>query len=131
MKKIIMLAALLVSTLSVFAVTQISDYTVLSYPVTRVYRNRDGIVVVFQKNSTTEQSQLYLPARWFHFNEKRSELVRTDNKMQPYVSVYKKNGEFFKSILYLPKNPVHPVWQRIPNGMDFSEQFASDTFIME
>ncbi|MGL4982472.1 MAG: hypothetical protein ACRC4W_06445 [Treponemataceae bacterium] len=131
MKKISMLMLVLCCSVSIFAVVQESEFTVLSYPVMRAYRNRDGIVVVFQKNSAVEQSQLYIPARWFAFQDKRSELVRTSNKVHPYVSVYKKNGEFSKVILYMPTNPVDPAWQRIPNGMDFTAQFDSESFIIE
>ena len=137
MKKFVFVALLFFSVLASGSAAEIlqSEYTFASYAVTSVYRNDKGIVVKILAD-TVNPRQLYIPQKWFlptdgNATIRKAKLSYIDDKQTPYIVVYYKGDEFYHAQLYMPKGPSNHVWKLIPNHMDFSEQFESDTLIIE
>ena len=115
---VLTLAALCVS--AVFAKSEASKSKISYYnvPVLKVLDSRDAYVVIYQKNRIGTGSTV-IPKQWS--NPTQGDVVKL--KIRPvrtmensYMSVYKKDGEFYRVILNLPMNKQNPIWGVVPLG---------------
>jgi len=122
MKKILsILALLVVLSCSVFADSSLtpprdpkkwSDMTYTSIPVLKVLESRDGYLVIYQKNRIGVGSTV-IPKDWIRGNPEspRKLQMRTlKHENESYMTIVKKNGEFHRVILNLPKSKACSVW---------------------
>lgn len=102
----------------------VSDISYQTFVVSRVYASGDAYTVLYEKDGY-KIGKVSIPRSWeyqgttveAHKNHKlffRNKIKTIDNLM----TVFYKNGEFFKVMLTLPQDRGDPVWAVAPNGYD-------------
>lgn len=91
--------------------------------LTNIYRHSGGFKIDYT-NSELYLQEAYLPARWFTAAAGKGELVYSEARSVPYMTVYYENGEFSHLRLYVSNNPYHTSWAQLPSGLDLSEEFS-------
>lgn len=122
MKKILSILALfVVLTCSVFAESSLtppkdpkkwSDMTYTNIPVLKVLEARDGYLVIYQKNRIGVGTTV-IPKEWARGNPENPRKLQmrfAQFQNYSYMTVVKKNGEFHRVILTLPKTKACSVW---------------------
>ncbi len=102
----------------------VSDISYQTFVVSRVYTSSDAYTVLYEKDGY-KIGKVSIPRSWeyqgttveAHKTHKlffRNKIKTVDNLM----TVFYKNGEFYKVMLTLPTDKGDPVWAVAPNGYD-------------
>lgn len=115
MKKLfIVLAFAALFTSATFAKSTASKSTLsyCSFPILKVLDSRDAYVVIYQKNKIGTGSTV-VPKKWSlpTAGETTKLMLRNvKNQNEAYMSVYKKDGEFYRVVLNMPMNKRNRIW---------------------
>lgn len=102
----------------------VSAISYQTFVVSRVYVSNDAYTVLYEKDGY-KIGKVSIPRNWeyqgvgteAHKTHKlffRNKIRTIDNLM----TIFYKNGEFFKVMLTLPRDKGDPVWAVAPNGYD-------------
>ncbi len=102
----------------------VSELSYQNFVVSRIYDSSDAYTVLYEK-SGYEIGKVSIPKSWAyqgttveaHKNHKlffRNKVKTLDNMM----TIYYRNGEFYKVILTVPTSKADSVWAVAPNGYD-------------
>lgn len=128
LRRVVGILMCLVTGYLLFAEVLPSDLYVKTVYVTKVYAHEKGYKVLYVK-SNLDIGEAYIPLSWVA--EKKAIIVPGNDPAFPYMSIYWKQGEFFKVILYVPDRPDHPSWGIIPRTEDVTALFEVDTLQIE
>ena len=140
MKKLILLIALVASvSFSVFAAdTSIaednegkSSISYVNLPILKVLEGRDAYVVFYQKNRVGVGNTV-IPKAWSKGNPENPRKLKfrklDKGTLSSFMTVVKKDGEFFRVILTLPMSKQNSIW----GVVDFSKQIqGADKEVLE
>ncbi|MCR5763450.1 MAG: hypothetical protein K6G00_08735 [Treponema sp.] len=94
----------------------VSNLTYRNVQVYKVYDQLDSYIVLYQKQ-TTEIGQIAIPKKWATGNVDRKLVFHEKVKnVGAYMSVFYKDGDFYKVILNVPMDRRDSVWAVAPNG---------------
>ena len=101
MKRLFFIIGFVCCAVTGFAIETLeTEFTFVTYPVTRIYRNEKGVVVKLYTD-TIKPRQMYLPQKWFEPTEdnsvRKAELMRVEKWKKPYVVVYYKGSDFYSA----------------------------------
>mgnify|MGYP006916023068 CR=1 FL=1 len=103
----------------------VSNLTYRNVQVYKVYDQLDSYIVLYEKQST-EIGQLVIPKKWASGNVDRKLVFHQKVKnVGSYMSVFYKDGEFYKVILNVPLDKRDAVWSVAPNGMQVDTNIES------
>ncbi|MBQ2313645.1 MAG: hypothetical protein II187_01930 [Treponema sp.] len=97
----------------------VSDITYRSVVIYRVYNQQDAYIVQYAKEGNAIGT-VTIPKKWALQGQgyTRKLFFREKDKGLPsYMTVFYKNGEFYKAILTLSYNRSDAIWAVAPNGM--------------
>lgn len=111
---VLALAALFTSASFAKSTAYKSTISYYSFPILKILDSRDAYVVIYQKNKIGTGSTV-IPKKWSLPSKDKTEPVklmirRVRNTNEAYMSVYKKDGEFFRVVLNMPQNKSNPIW---------------------
>lgn len=91
----------------------------------RVYDQLDAYIVLYEKQST-EVGQLVIPKSWATGKTDRKLTFHEKVKnVGSYMSVFYRDGEFYKIILNVPSDRREAVWAVAPNGTKVDTNFET------
>ena len=132
MKRTVMLIALVLLILGVFAVNaqeQDPKLYVKTVGIMKILNHALGYKVLYLK-STMEVGEFYVPHSWFKAGGK-AELILGDTQAFPYFSVFYRDGEFDHIKLYAHENIQHLSWGRLKRQAGDSSKFEIETLDLE
>ena len=95
------------------------DISYMYVPIIKVFDSREGYVVFYQKNHFGT-GKTVIPKSWSKGNVEEPRKLKLRNlpagKLQPYMTVVKKDGEFSRVILTVPADKRDDVWGLIKTG---------------
>jgi len=98
-----------------------SDLTYVMATIYKVLETTDSYVVIYRKNGAAVGS-VTIPKKWERYSsteEVRKLQVRAlPPRLDPYITVVTKNGEFYKVFLTLPVERSAKVWGRLKGKTD-------------
>ena len=76
------------------------------------------------KESDLYYAEVFIPYTWFKPGDKRAVLVNTTDRIDPYLSLYTKNGEFDHIKVALPTtSPKSAVWGILRYPTEYDSKF--------
>ena len=94
----------------------VANLTYRSVQVYKVYDQLDSYIVLYEKQST-QIGQVVIPKKWATGNVDRKLVFHEKVKnLGSYMTIFYKDGEFYKVILNVPMNRNDAVWSVAPNG---------------
>ncbi len=113
MKKLLFIFAVAaVFAASIFAKNVECKITYNTVPVLKVLDSVDAYIVIYQKNKIGTGSTV-IPKDWLKTSKDApTKLVVRDVKTanEAYLSIFKKENEFYRVVLNVPKNRLSPIW---------------------
>ncbi len=109
---VLALAALFTSATFAKSTAYKSTISYYSFPILKILDSRDAYVVIYQKNKIGTGSTV-IPKKWsLPTQGETTKLMirRVRNTNESYMSVYKKDGEFYRVVLNMPMNKSNPIW---------------------
>ncbi len=96
---------------------QEADISYVNVPVLKVLEHTKAYVIIYQKNGN-DIDCVSIPKQWFKQGnpERKAKLRAIDEKINPYVTIYFKNGEFNYLFLNMPQSKANSFWGVLPNG---------------
>ena len=91
----------------------------LSYQNVKIYRildQKDSYVVLYAKNGVGI-GQAVVPKKWFKESPRKLSFRTKPSTISPYMTVIKKNGEFYKVWLTLPLSRNDSTWGVVEDGV--------------
>ncbi len=102
----------------------VSELSYQNFVVSRIYDSSDAYTVLYEK-SGYEIGKVSIPKSWAHqgltVEEHKNHKLFFRNKVKTLdnmMTIYYRNGEFYKVILTVPTSKADPVWAVAPNGYD-------------
>ncbi len=90
-----------------------SDMTYFQVPVYKILDSRDAYVVIYAKNKVG-MGQTVIPKNWNKGSKDEPRKLKMrklgGGKLKPFMTVYKKGGEFHRVVLTVPANKMNDVW---------------------
>lgn len=89
-----------------------SSVSYVNVPILKVLEGRDGYVVVYQKHDVGVGS-VVIPKKWAFGspeNPKKLKLRTSKTVNASFMTVAKKDGEFFRVILTVPRSKQNSLW---------------------
>ena len=132
MKRTVMLVALVLLILGVFAVNaqeQDPKLYVKTVSIMKILNHALGYKVLYLKSSM-EVGEFYVPHSWFKAGGK-AELVLGDTPAFPYFSVFYRDGEFDHIKIYAAENIRHLSWGRLKRQVGDSSKLEAETLDLE
>jgi hypothetical protein len=132
MKRTVMLIALVLLILGVFAVNaQEQDPTlyVKTVSIMKILNHALGYKILYLK-STMEVGEFYVPHSWFKAGGK-AELILGNGPAFPYFSVFYRDGEFDHIKIYAAENIGNLSWGRLKRQVGDSSKFDIETLDLE
>lgn len=127
MKKNLFIAFLFLFSFGVFADVKESDLYYVSVRVVRAFHHSKGYYIVYRSKSN-ELAEVYIPYKWFKSDDGRAKLKNCSDRIDPYISLYTKNGEFDHINVALPiENRSDPVWGFLRSPQKYDEKFDIET----
>ncbi len=135
MKKIVMSLALLVLvSLPFFAQSanqESGSFTYFNVPVLRVYEHNDAYLVLYSRTGT-KMGQVALPKEWFRYNSSNHSRIRAlPARLNPYMTVIYKDGQFYKVYLNMPTDRSNSAWSVLSANIDISSKINKETLEIE
>lgn len=97
--------------------SQLSYY---STPIYKILDSRDAYIVIYAKNSVGV-GQTVIPKSWASWNKNEPRKLSFRNvprgKLKSQITIFKKEGEFYKVVLNVPMNKANPVWGVVKPGV--------------
>lgn len=128
LKHLIALIFVMCLTTAIFAVptgandTNESNWSSLFYydvPVLKILDSNDAFVVIYQKNRIGTGTTV-IPKKWLLGNKDNPRKLKLrwvgPGKLGSLLTVIKKDGEFNRVILTIPKSKGDPAWGVVPSG---------------
>lgn len=122
----ILLVVCLFTTVSLFA--EESELYYVNVNIVKIYAGGDGYRVIYRKPGTS-LGEVHLPMTWFKSGG-LCEIVPLQPGVNPYLTVYYRNGVFSHSKLNVPDYFKDKVWDSLPFGYP-SEKFDVDTIKLD
>lgn len=95
-----------------------ADISYVMAPVYKVMDSSDAYVVIYGKPGN-KMGTVTVPKAWAKYNkdvEVRKLVIRAlPRKLNPYITVVNKNGDFLKVILTIPTDHNNAIWGRANN----------------
>ena len=132
MKRTVMLVALVLLILGVFAVNaqeQDPKLYVKTVSIMKILNHALGYKVLYLKSSM-EVGEFYVPHSWFKAGGK-AELILGNGPAFPYFSVFYREGEFDHIKIYAAENIRHLSWGRLKRQVGDSSKFEAETLDLE
>lgn len=90
-----------------------SDITYVQVPIYRIFDSKDAYLVIYAKNRLGE-GKAVIPKKWAKGNPDNPRKLKIRfldrGRLQPFMTVVKKSGEFKQVILNVPPSKLEPVW---------------------
>jgi len=109
----------------------VSNLSYQNVTIYKVYDQADNYVVLYEKQGI-KIGQVNIPKQWVKKQESgypRLYFRTLAPGLDPYMSVYYKDGEFYKVVLTLPSSRLNAVWGVAPQGMNIATNL--DTFSID
>jgi len=101
----------------------ISRLYYISIPIEKVYPYRLGYVVVFRQG-LADLTQVYIPYNWRNAENRKLELIQLGTgNIWPYMTVFYREGEFYKVRLHLARSYRHETWGHLPSTVNLDSHF--------
>jgi len=101
----------------------ISRLYYISIPIEKVYHYRLGYVVVFRQG-LADLTQVFVPYNWRNAENRKLELIQLGSgNIWPYMTVFYREGEFYKVRLHLARSLGHETWGILPSNTDLDSSF--------
>lgn len=127
MKKFGMFMLFCVLCLGAFAEVQESDLYYVNVKVLRAFTHRKGYYIIY-RTSKMELAEAFIPYSWFKPADKRAKLDDTMGDIDPYLSLYTKDGKFDHVKVVLPlENPKDLTWGTLRYPYKYDESFNNET----
>ena len=100
----------------------VSDLSYKNVTIYKVYDQAENYVVLYEKHGI-KIGQCNVPKAWIKSqdgNAPRLELRTLAAGLDPYMSVYYKNGSFYKVVLTLPVSRLDATWGVLPHNIKVS-----------
>ncbi|MEM5948757.1 hypothetical protein WKV44_09425 [Spirochaetia bacterium 38H-sp] len=127
-KKKLLVLLILVSATSILFAFELSSLYVKTVYVSKVYTYDQGYKVLYVKQNL-DIGTAYIPLKWV--KEKKAIIVPGNDPLYPYMSIYWKEGQFYRVILYIPDDPRNPAWGFTSKTDQEADKFEIDTLEME
>lgn len=128
LKKKIIILAIMVTVAGIASAFELSSLYVKTVYVSKVYTYEQGYKVMYVKQNL-DIGTAYIPLKWV--KEKKAIIVPGNDPLYPYMSIYWKEGQFYRVILYIPDDPRNPAWGFVSKTDQEAEKFNIDTLEME
>lgn len=133
-KKLVVLLVLLIScfqvTSNLFSDISESDLYYVNRPIIRVFTHRLGYCVIY-RTSNLGMAQACVPYSWFKPQDGRAQLQLVSGRIDPYISLYTRDGAFDHVKLALPKSEQHSVWSFLKAPSDYDHLFDIEEITFE
>lgn len=89
-----------------------SDMTYVNIPILKILEAKDGYVVIYEKNKIGTGTTV-IPKSWAKGSPENPRKLRIRNIHNPaesFMTIVKKNGEFHRVILNMPKSKSSSLW---------------------
>ncbi|MEL3909336.1 MAG: hypothetical protein P1P64_10080 [Treponemataceae bacterium] len=125
MKKLKFFVLFFVLSFGLFAEVKESELFYVRVKVVRAFMHQKGYYIVY-RTSNMGLAEVSIPYSWFKPNDKRAHLVNSSGRIDPYLSLYTKNGEFNHIKVALPvDNPKDPIWGLLRAPSDYDSNFEN------
>lgn len=98
-----------------------SDMTYVNIPILKILDGRESYVVIYQKNKVGV-GEVSVPKRWTKGNKENPAKLKVRDlgrgKLKSYITIVKKNNEFYKVVLNVPRDKHDMVWGVVANGKE-------------
>lgn len=127
MKKFGFFMLLCLLTFGVFADVKESDLYYVNVKVVRAFSHSKGYYIIY-RTSSRNLAEVFVPFTWFKSGDGRANLKNSSGRIDPYLSLYTKNGEFDHINIVLPiENPTDLVWGTLRNPKEYDSKFDVET----
>lgn len=127
MKKLGFLALLLTVSFGLFAEVKESELYYVRVRVVRAFTHQKGYYVIYS-TPNMGLAEAFIPYSWFKPGDKRAVLTNTTDRIDPYLSLYTKNGEFDHIKVALPlTSPKSSVWGWLRTPAEYDSKFDVET----
>lgn len=127
MKKFGIIAILFVLSFALYAEVGESDLYYVNVKVVRAFMHNKGYYVIY-KTSMKDMAEVFIPYSWFKPGDNRAKLKNASGRIDPYLSLYSKNGQFHHINVVLPiENPSDLVWGTLRSPKDYDDKFNVET----
>ncbi|MDE5899094.1 MAG: hypothetical protein K2H09_07535 [Treponemataceae bacterium] len=97
-----------------------TDLMYVNVPILKILDSRDGYVVLYSKNKTGV-GKTVIPKKWIYGKPDEPRKLKINNlpkgKMQPYMTVISKGGEFKRVVLTIPPSKNNALWGVVGRGV--------------
>ena len=108
----------------------VSSMSYRSAPIYKIMDQTDSYVVLYQKQNLKVGTAV-IPKKWAKLGEERKLFFRNKPAdVEPYMTVFYKDGEFYKVLLTVSASRGDSVWGVVPNGTKV-EGTDTDTLSVE
>lgn len=127
MKKFFALLILLGVTAGLVAEVTESDLYYVNVKIVRAFIHSKGYYIIY-RTSGMDLAEAFIPYSWFKPGDKRAVLSKASGRIDPYLSLYTKNGEFDHIRVVLPTDDLKaPVWGTLRNPARYNDSFDIDS----
>ena len=107
--------------------TKEAELYYVNVPIVKAYQHNDGYYIIYRR-ANMQTAEVFIPHKWFSPADGRGEVRRINAKINPYMSIFTKEGKFEFVKVSLPvNNPSHPVWGFLPNPSEYDGKFNNET----
>lgn len=125
MKKFRFFALFFLLSFGLFADVKESDLYYVRVKIVRAFMHKNGYYIIY-RTSDMGMAEVAIPYSWFKPNDKRAHLVKSSGRIDPYLSLYTKNGEFSHIKVALPtEDPKNSVWGLLRAPSDYDSKFEN------
>jgi len=126
-KWIIILALIILATITYNTFSAESEFYVKSVPVYKIYHHNKGFVVLYEKQNS-DVHRIFVPYTWFHVPQDaghmwKAEVFYGSNIEYPYMNIYWDKNGFSHVRLFLREKKTDPSWGIIQNPNRFDNNF--------
>lgn len=101
----------------------VSDISYENIPIYQIWDHKDAYVV-FYESQDLKINHLTLPKKWTVAGDDGRKKLQFRNKskgLPSYITVFYRNGDFYKAVVTVSSNRSDPVWAVAPHGYDIGD----------
>lgn len=108
-----------------------SDLYYVNVKVIRAFTHSKGYYIIY-RTSGLGTAEAFIPYSWFKPGDKRAILKKASGRIEPYLSLYTKSGEFDHICVVLPiDNPKAGVWGTLRDPARYDASFDVESIEFE
>ncbi|PIE98754.1 MAG: hypothetical protein CR988_01935 [Treponema sp.] len=107
---------------AIFAEVKKSELYYVNVKILRIFTHSKGYYVIYRR-AGLKTGEAFIPYEWFSIRDGRAKLEKASGRIDPYMSLFSKNGEFDHVKLYVPSSPKSPEWGNLRNQSEYDDKF--------